>query len=139
MKIIDIYTDGSYSAIKNVGKWAFVAVENNEIIFKNSGLITDKNFLTGYQISCECQAVLEGLTWAKNNNYKAKIHVDYLGLICWVNDIWNEKPWKTNKEYTILYREKVRELRENLDSMVKVKSHSGNFYNELTDRLAKIN
>lgn len=139
MKIIDIFTDGSYSTIKNVGKWAFVAVENNEIIFKNSGLITDKNFLTGYQISCECQAVIEGLTWAKNNNYKAKIFFDYMGLKAWINDIWNEKPWKTNKEYTILYREKVLAMRENIVDFVKVKAHSGVRFNEITDQLAKIN
>lgn len=139
MNIINIFTDGSYHELKNVGKWAFVAVENDKIIFKNSGLITNKNWLTGRQIACECQAVIEGLIWAKNNNYKAKLHVDYLGLICWINDLWNEKPWKTNKEYTILYREKVLELSEHLDSMVKVKSHSGNTWNNYADELAKIN
>jgi ribonuclease HI len=139
MKTINIYTDGSYSALKNIGKWAFIAIENDKIIFQDSGLITDKLILTGFQVGAECEAVTQALTWAKNNGYKANIYFDFQNLRFWIADLFGEKPWKTNKPYTAEYRKKVLELREHLDSMVKVKSHSGVLHNELVDQLAKIN
>jgi ribonuclease HI len=60
-----------------------------------------------------------------------------VGLRAWVGDLWNEKPWRTNKEYTILYREKVLELKNYLVDMIKVKGHSGVAGNEAVDKFLK--
>jgi ribonuclease HI len=136
MTILNCYTDGSFNG-KNAS-WAFIIIDNNKIIHQDKGIITDPEILTGRQVGGETTAVIKSLEWAASNQVKLKIHVDYLGLICWINDLWSEKPWKTNKQYTVEYRKKVLELREHLDSMVKIKSHSGVLHNELVDQLAKI-
>ena len=39
-----IYTDGAYSSSRNQGGWAFVVVQNNEVIYKEyDGLINTTN------------------------------------------------------------------------------------------------
>jgi len=137
MEIIDIYTDGSFNLTTRKASWAFIVVKNDEVIHKNKGIIDNDDWNTGFQISGECFAVVNALEWAKQNNYKLNLFVDYVGLIEWVADIWNRKPWRTNTEYTIKYRKIVLESKDNINNIIKVKSHSGNKYNELCDAYAK--
>jgi ribonuclease HI len=140
MEVLSAYTDGGFNLETKLGSWAFIIVKNDEIIFKNKGIITDKETNLGFQVGAECQAVVESLKWAKENQVKLNVFYDFANLRFWLADIWGEKPWKTNKIYTIEYRKKVLELRENLANMVKVKAHAGIFgdkWNEFVDQYAK--
>lgn len=139
MKNLDCYCDGSFNELTKNASWAFIIVDNDEIIHKNKGIITDENFNSGRQIAGECFGVIKSLEWAKENDIKLKIHFDYIGLKCWIDDLFNQKPWRTNKEYTILYREKVLSMRDYVVDFVKIKAHSGIRFNEIADQLAKIN
>ena len=38
-----------------------------------------------------------GIKWLKENNLKGNFFYDYHGIFRWIADIFNEKPWKTNK------------------------------------------
>lgn len=134
---LNCYTDGSFNETTKQASWAFVIIKEDQVIHKNKGIILDENWNSGRQIAGECWAVVNALEWAKQNNYKLDIFFDYAGLKSWIADIWNEKPWKTNKEYTVLYRQKVLELSDHLNTMVKIKGHSGNKWNDFVDSYAK--
>lgn len=139
MDKLNCYVDGSFNETTKQASWAFIIIKNEEVIHTKRGIILDENWNSGRQISGECFAVVNALEWAKENNIKLSIRYDYTGLFNWVADLFNQKPWKTNKEYTILYRKKVLAMRENIVDFVKIKSHSGDRFNELADQLAKIN
>jgi ribonuclease HI len=69
----------------------------------------------------------------ENGIDKVRIYYDYEGIAAWA-----EGRWKTNKEGTIHYKRIFDELSEKLTvEFVKVKSHSGDKYNDMADRLAK--
>jgi len=134
MNIYKIYTDGSYNKDAGVGAYAFIVVnDNNQIVHRNSGIVTNAGLLRGWQIGCECKAVVEALRWCNSNNAVCDIYYDLVNLRNWVNDLWGCKAWKTNTEYSKAYRYYVLNNRQHLRNMVKVKSHSGNFYNEMVD------
>lgn len=138
MKTIQIYTDGSFDVKNSFAKWGFVAFDGEKELFRKRGKIDNAIWNEGRQISGECQAVLEALYWSKENNYKCKIFFDYIGLKNWVLDLFEDsKPWKTNKEYSQIYRNKMFEFSPYLDSMVWVKGHSGNIGNEIVDKFIK--
>lgn len=128
---IDIYTDGSFNG-KNAS-WAFVAVQNDSILFKNKGIITDPDVNSGYQIGGEVQAVIEAIKYCEANSLAAKIHYDYAGV-----ENWATLAWRANKPYTIKYQQFMQEKEKFIAGFVKIKSHSGNKWNEWVDKFAKI-
>jgi ribonuclease HI len=132
---MDIYTDGSY--LNGVAKWAFVVVQDDEVVHSASGIITDPKITEGWQIGGEIQAVIEAVKHSKQMGKKASIFFDYNGLRNWVSDIWGEKPWRTNKAYSIAYRQFMLDNQEHIAQMIKVEAHTGNKFNEYVDTVAK--
>lgn len=132
MATLSIYTDGSFQ--ENKGVWGFIAYDFTGQIHKNKGIIEDPKWNTGRQIAAECEGVIKALEWCREQNHKCTIYYDYIGLRAWVADIWGDKPWRTNKEYTILYRQKVLGYVDLLIDMRWVKGHSGVVGNESVDK-----
>ena len=61
------------------------------------------------------------------------LYFDYEGIRAWCTG-----EWKTNKEGTKAYKAFYDEASEKLKvNFIKVKSHSGDKYNDLADKLAK--
>lgn len=85
-------------------------------------------------VSGEILGSLRAMKYAKENNYnEITIYYDYEGIEKWANGLW-----KANKEGTIKYQQMVKEYRKNLKiNFVKVLAHSGNYYNDRADMLAK--
>ena len=131
---MDIYTDGSY--LNGVAKWAFIVVEDDEVVHSASGVITDPTITQGYQVGGETQACIEAVKWAEQTNNKITIFYDFANLRHWVAEIWGEKSWKTNKSYTKRYAEFMIENQEWIKEMIKVKGHSNNYFNNCVDKLA---
>ncbi len=136
MKVVDIYTDGSRNYNATITSWGFVVLDSGAIIEERNGILTGPITIM-YQIGGECQAVIEALKYCKQNNFKCDIYFDYIGLKCWVNDLFGEKPWQTKNQWTKAYREELLSLKEFLNNMIKVKGHSNNEFNEYADLLAK--
>ena len=121
---MSIYTDGS--CLKNPGGkggWAFVLLENDEEIYgSGSESSTTNNRM-------ELVAVIEALKFVKNNNYN--IFSDSKLTINCAQNIWKRKAnldlWQ---EYDIVSKNKKI-------IWYWVRSHNGNKYNELVDKLAK--
>ena len=61
------------------------------------------------------------------------IHHDYTGISAWAKG-----EWKTKQEGTINYKNYIESLKEQIEiKFIKVKSHSGDLYNDMADELAK--
>ena len=133
---IDVYVDGSYKPKDNKARWAYIIVQNNKKIHSDSGIIDDEETNKGRQVGGECQAVVEAVKYLQLKGLKAKIYYDYIGVKSWVADIFDEKTWTAKKKYTQEYREFILENRDCIVDMIKVKAHTGNYWNEHVDKIA---
>lgn len=86
------------------------------------------------QIGGEVVAVLQGLDRAIFKGYKhAEIVYDYLGI-----EMWTTGEWQAKSEIANAYVYHLKNYNKKIDiSFKKVKSHSGNKFNDEADRLAK--
>ena len=124
--MIEIYTDGAYSSSRNQGGWAFVVVQNNEVIYKEyDGLINTTNN------RMEIMGMLKALEWINKNSIPLpiKIYADSMYVIGTLTLNWKMKKnidlWKiliplVNKDIEYLH----------------VKGHDGNRFNEECDKWA---
>lgn len=134
METVDCYTDGSFDG--KYAKWAYLLVENNAIIHQDSGLIIDPIINDIWNIAGECYALMQAVAFAKENKIRLKVYYDYSGLRAWLADFFGEKPWQTKKPFTKYYRDYMLEYKNFIYDLIKVKGHSGNFFNDKADELA---
>ncbi len=136
-KEVNLYTDGSFDG-KNA-KWAYIIIETktDKILHQNKGVL-DGEINQMYQIGGEIFAVQEGLKYCLSHGYKSHIYYDYTGLYNWVSDYFDKslRPWKTKKIFTKEYRAFIKKHLYQIFDFNKVKSHSGDKYNEMVDVLA---
>ena len=134
--IYRVYVDGSYNAGLKVGAYAFVVVDdNNMVVHRDCGVVVHVGLLAGHHIGCECKAVVEALKWCVSRGIVCDIYYDLVNLRSWVQDLWNEKPWRTNMDYSQAYRYYVLNNRQHLRNMIPVKSHAGDYFNEMVDTM----
>lgn len=124
--MIIIYCDGAYSSSRDMGGWAFVALNGEEKI--KSAFFPVPNTTNNRM---EIQAVLEACEWCKAYNIlEFTVYSDSMYVIGTMS-----MGWKRNKN---------NDLWDQMDEVVKdlkihwkhVKGHEGNKYNELCDALA---
>lgn len=126
---IKAYVDGSYRNGK-VG-WGAVILKGDTLYGEFSGVLNDDEVQGTRQVAGELMAVREVLFWCKENKVtELSIHFDYKGIEEWVTG-----GWKAKKAITQEYRDYVRSSGIKI-TWVKVKSHSGDYYNNMADRLA---
>jgi len=124
-----IYIDGSF--LKNKISYASVVVKNDKIIHKESGKL-DKKYNKHRQVGGELYAAKVAVEWCKKNEiYDVIIFYDYTGIEKWANN-----KWKTNTSLTQSYKEYMSKIETNI-KWIKIKSHSGDKWNEYVDQLAK--
>lgn len=146
--LIRIYTDGACSENPGPGGWAYVF--NSEEECKTNA---------GYELSTtnnrmELMAVLnalnkiEDISKHKNNEYE--IYSDSAYVVNSINNCWLTKwklnGWKTTQGSDIKNKDiwlKIDALLKNIRqrniklTIIKVKGHAGNTFNELVDTLAR--
>lgn len=137
-KVIDLYTDGSYNQQKQQYGYGYVVVINGVVELTRYGKGNNPRYKGSNQIPGETTAVLQGLDWInKQTQYDSHdvcIHYDYSGIERWISDDWQaKKPVAT--DYVSLYHKLKK---DRMITFVKVKSHSGNQYNNQADQLAKM-
>jgi ribonuclease HI len=143
-KKIDLYVDGSVNTITgNVG-WAFALVGNNKLLAENLGKLTNPHAKKVRQVSGELAATVYGLEthFSSIPNIPVDIFYDYNGIYFWVCDLFSkDRAWKRKNRVTEFYRTRIEKIIEsngsNLITFSKVKSHSGVYWNEYVDKLAK--
>jgi len=123
-KEIILYTDGSCSPNPGNGGYGIVALTDPEIHISHLVKNTTNNIM-------EVTAIIEAVKLFKNCNVNIKIYSDSKYAINCAEGKWKRKVnlelWK---EYDTVSKGK------NI-SFKWVKGHSGDYYNDLVDRLAK--
>jgi len=129
--MVEIYVDGSFS--KDIGKfagWAFVVVQDGVEHFNKNGLTKEE--AKSWNVDGEVYATIEGIKYCIDNNIKeVTICYDYTGIENWATSIWKCKS-NISKKY-------VQFIQDNKDVKLnfrKIKSHSGDKFNNLADKLA---
>lgn len=129
-----VYVDGSFD--EKIGKYAFgciILTPRGETI-KESGNGSEPDSLAIRNVAGEMLGAMYAVQWAiKNGYHDLEIHYDYEGIEKWAQGEWRAKNTLTKK-----YADFMKEKSDILNiSYQKVKAHSGNYYNEEVDKLAK--
>lgn len=130
----EAYVDGSFDKNTNTYGSGVVITKENEVIEKISFSGSDEKYIESYQIAGEVKAALRAMEWAVDNNISSiAIYYDYEGIKSWALG-----EWRTKKAVSKDYKDKFDALSDQIDVYFeKVKAHSGVYFNELADELAK--
>ena len=127
------YVDGSYDSTTKIYGSGIVFLENDS---KKTYSFAGNNpeYAKSRNIAGEISAAIYAMEYAKSNKYeKLIINHDYIGL-----EKWAKGDWKANKNLTKAYKNCYEIFSKLLIiEFVWVKSHSGDHYNDLADKLAK--
>lgn len=136
-----IYTDGATSNNgydNSIGGWAFVVVDEGKVISEDSGKI-----LNSTNNICELVAVIKACQ-SVDPSYCYTIFSDSAYIInCYKQKWykrWQQNGWLNSKNQPVANKEFWEQLipffeKENF-IFEKVSGHSGDFYNELVDKMA---
>lgn len=129
-----VYVDGSFDV--NLQKYSFgcvILLEDGRIV-ERSGNGDEPELLAIRNVAGEMHGAMYAVQWAFENGYSSVIlHYDYEGIEKWATGVWNAKNPHTRK-----YAAFMRHMQEKIEVIFqKVKAHSGDFYNEQVDKLAK--
>lgn len=143
---LEFYTDGAFSSKTEMGGWAAVCVEDGNVIDTQNGYepysTNNRMELTAFL------SALENADTIETGNTKVTIYTDSAYIANCFNQNWYVKwmsnGWRTSDKQDVknqdLWRRIVAlyiKLKERLDlSIVKVKSHSDNPWNNYADLLA---
>ncbi len=135
-KEITIFTDGACSGNPGKGGWGVVLLyKDKEKHLSGSEKLTTNNKM-------ELQATIEALKAIKHPS-TIKLYTDsqYVknGITNWIVN-WKRNGWKTANKKSVSNKELWVELDKNVNlhdiEWFWVKGHSGNYYNEIADKLA---
>lgn len=129
-----VYVDGSFNAKTKEYGYGCVLIDHQKVIKEVYGKGNHKDFVSMRNVSGEifgCLAALElALTYQYQHVY---IYYDYEGI-----EKWATGAWQTYKAGTKYYKDKIEEYKKQISiTFIKVAAHSGDFYNERVDMLAK--
>ena len=146
MRHLDFYTDGAFSSKTQMGGWAAICLEDGVLIDTKSGYepysTNNRMELTAFL------SALENADTIETGNTKVTIYTDSAYIANCFNQNWYVKwmsnGWRTSDKQDVknqdLWRRIVAlyiKLKERLDlSIVKVKSHGDNPWNNYADLLA---
>lgn len=129
------YVDGSFNAKKKLYGYGVVLIDGQEVIKCLYGHGDKEEYLSSRNVTGEILGSLTAVEYAlKHPEYDGiVIYYDYMGI-----EKWAIGEWKANKKLTQLYASKMAEYRKTIPIVfMKVEAHTGDFYNEKADQLAK--
>jgi ribonuclease HI len=125
-----VYVDGSY--INGATGYGAVILANGQIVEELSGPVDASEANGTRQVAGELAAVKAALNWCLTHSVKeVSIYYDYFGI-----EKWATGQWKTNQPLTREYARFVTQCPVRIH-WHKVKSHTGNRWNDRADVLAK--
>ena len=128
------YVDGSFEKDSGVYGYGVVFIEKNGNIEEYFDSGREESYQSMRNVSGEILGALKAASLAVEKGYSSiAIFHDYQGIASWAKG-----EWKCNKEKTIEYREKMLSYQKQIKiTFHKVLAHSGNYFNERADILAK--
>lgn len=136
---VTIYTDGSFDKdIPSYG-WGFVAIlgaGDEPATFTDFGRGLTPQMLPQRNVAGEMVAAMKAVQWAALKGYRTvELRYDYAGVGDW--PMGRQKVSKNNT-YAGLYRDWMQKMMGVLEiRFVQIPGHSGDWYNEKADGLAK--
>lgn len=137
--LVTIYTDGSFDKdIPSYG-WGFAAIlDSGDVpeLFTNFGRGKDPDMIPQRNVAGEMVAAMKAVQWASRNGYRAvELRYDYAGVGDW--PMGRQRVSKEN-EYARMYCEWMQKAAESIEiRFLQIPGHSGDWYNEKADELAK--
>ena len=127
------YVDGSFNV--QTGAYAYGAVvfhDGGEELFSEK--FDDEEMASMRNVAGEIEGSMRAMRYCVENGIAGlDLYYDYEGI-----EAWCTGRWKTNKAGTRAYKEYYDKIKNTLSvNFIKVKSHSGDKYNDLADKLAK--
>ena len=119
-----VYTDGSCSPNPGPGGWGFISIHPMGDYYMSDGEEKTTNN------RMELMAIIEALQFHAYAEHITIYSDSKLSINC-AKGLWKRKK---NKDLWAIYDSVVKDIKI---TWVKVKSHSGDKYNELVDKLAK--
>ena len=128
------YVDGSFEKDSGVYGYGVVFIEKNGNIEEYFDSGREESYKSMRNVSGEILGALQAASLAVEKGYSSiAIFHDYQGIASWAKG-----EWKCNKEKTIEYREKMLSYQKQIKiTFHKVLAHSGDYFNERADLLAK--
>lgn len=129
------YVDGSFNAKKKVYGYGAVLIDGQQVIKRLYGHGDNEECIASRNVAGEIFGALAAVKYAvEHPEYDGiVIYYDYMGI-----EKWAIGEWKANKKLTQYYADKMAKYRKQLPIVfVKVEAHTGDFYNEQADQLAK--
>jgi ribonuclease H-related protein len=124
------YVDGSY--MDDAIGYGWVLIADGKIVAEESGPVTDGKLQGMRQIGGELKGVLSVIDWCEAHNIdEVTIYYDYEGL-----EAWATGRYKGGNPATAAYAQAAQHWPVAVN-WEKVKSHSGDHWNDYVDRLAK--
>lgn len=132
LRTIEAYVDGSYN--EKLRKYSYGCVLLGETTAKLSGIGSDIKNITMRNVAGEILGAMKAIEWAVQNKYeKVIVYHDYEGIARWALG-----EWKANLIGTKNYVDFIKNYRKLIRiEFRKVVAHSGNYYNEQADSLAR--
>ncbi|MFI3226455.1 MAG: ribonuclease H family protein [Clostridia bacterium] len=127
------YVDGSYDVKTHQYSYGVIILRDGEE-FEFCEKFADKELADMRNVAGEIKGSQFAMQYCLDNSIKSvKIHYDYEGVARWCLG-----EWKTNKDGTKAYKSFYDSIKSDLKvHFIKVKSHSGDKYNDVADFLAK--
>ena len=145
-RLLEFYTDGAFSSKSEMGGWAAICVEDDQIIDKQSGY---EPYTTNNRMELMAfLSALENIDTIETGNTKVIIYTDSAYIANCFADKWYIKwranGWKTSDKQPVKNQDlwtRILALYIKLHErfhieIIKVKSHTGNKYNEMVDAMA---
>jgi len=129
-KGFEVDVDGS--CFNDLTSYGAIIRKNGKVIKEISGLVNTDKIKSSRQITGEIKAVIEAIKYCNANGIDdIRLYYDYNGL-----KYWALGQWKANIISTKYYRDFMKKQSIKIEWM-KISSHTGVFWNEQVDKLAK--
>ena len=128
------FVDGSFQKETKVYGYGVVFMEKGGKLSKHQGFGTEVAYAEMRNVSGEILGAKYAVELAIEKGLSSiTIFHDYQGISSWA-----EGEWKCNKEKTVEYRDFMKEAKKKIrPKFYKVPAHSGIYFNEMADALAK--